>query len=129
MRILPSVWLRLKIKVREVCSYMKALYLVKTNPLKGREGDFNRWYEQVHLDEVLKISGFKSAQRFKLTPEQMQLDQNHTYLTLYEIDSDDVKGTLENLRKATWLQMTDSLDLGSIDVTVVRSLGKKITAP
>ena len=59
----------------------------------------------------------------------MQLDQNHTYLTLYEIDSGDVKGTLENLRKATWLQMTDSLDLGSIDVTVVRSLGEKITAP
>jgi len=111
-----------------VWSYMKTLYMVKTNPLEGREDDFNRWYDQVHLDEVLKISGFKSAQRFKLTPEQMQKEQNHSYVTLYEIDSDDIKGTLANLRKANWLQMTDALDLASIDVAVVRSLGKKITA-
>ena len=107
---------------------MKTLYMVKTNPVIGREDEFNRWYDQVHLDEVLQISGFKSAQRFKVTPEQMQSEQSHTYITLYEIESEDIEGTLKNLRQASWLEMTDSLDFTSIDVTVVSSLGEKITA-
>ena len=53
---------------------MKTLYIVKANPMIGREDEFNRWYDEIHLDEVLQISGFKSAQRF--------IAVSYTHLTL-----------------------------------------------
>ena len=103
---------------------MKTLYIVKANPIIGREDEFNRWYDEIHLDEVLQISGFKSAQRFIVTEQQMQASQSHSYLAIYELD-DDLEKTLQNLREASWLTMNDALDFATIDVSVVRAFGEK----
>ena len=40
------------------------LFLVFTNPVKGKEREFNEWYDTVHVPEVLGIPGVLSAQRF-----------------------------------------------------------------
>ena len=37
---------------------MTTLYMVKSNPVAGKEAEFNRWYSEVHLPEVLKIEAF-----------------------------------------------------------------------
>ncbi|MDC0220108.1 hypothetical protein OAL54_00035 [Gammaproteobacteria bacterium] len=103
---------------------MKTLYIVKANPMIGREDEFNRWYDEIHLDEVLQISGFKSAQRFIVTEQQMQPSQSHSYLAIYELDDDDLEKTLQNLREASWLTMNNALDFATIDVSVVRALGE-----
>ena len=108
---------------------MKTLYLVRANPRKDREEEFNRWYDEIHLDQVLRVSGFKSARRFKLAPEQVQPKQESTYFAIYEIESNNIKKTLENLREANWLEISDAIDPESINVSVMTSLGKKITAP
>ena len=38
--------------------------LVFTNPLPGREAEFNKWYDEVHLPEVLQVKGFVAARRY-----------------------------------------------------------------
>ena len=45
------------------------LVLVLTEPTHGAEDEFNDYYENTHLDEVIETTGWKSAQRFRLAGE------------------------------------------------------------
>ena len=42
---------------------MKHLVLIFSNPKDGEETEFNRWYEDIHLDEILATTGWEGAQR------------------------------------------------------------------
>lgn len=78
----------------------KHVFVVFTNPLEGREDDYNAWYSDVHLQDVLQIPGIITAQRFKLS--DVQRDPGPfpwRYLALYEIETDDLKHTLAVLRE------------------------------
>ncbi len=97
---------------------MRTLYTVKSNPVSGREDEFNAWYTDVHMAEVLRIPGFLSAQRFELASQQMQPDQSHNYMAVYEIDGDDISGVFEALRGASWLTLSDALDMSSVEISV-----------
>lgn len=44
------------------------------------EQEFNRWYDEEHIPELLRIPGFRSARRLRSAIEA------HSYLTLYELD-------------------------------------------
>jgi hypothetical protein len=48
----------------------KHVFVVFTNPLEGREDDYNAWYSDVHLKDVLQVPGIIAAQRFKLSVVQ-----------------------------------------------------------
>jgi hypothetical protein len=53
------------------------------------EAEFNAWYD-AHLDEILSIPGFVSAQRFRLEPVVVDEEAGvrYRYLALYEIEGD-----------------------------------------
>ena len=104
---------------------MTTLYMVKSNPVAGKEAEFNRWYSEVHLPEVLQIEGFQSAQRLFLTPLQMQ-PQSHSYLAIYTIDSNNIDGTLENLRNATWMHLSDAIDMATIEIGIYQALNEQV---
>ena len=42
----------------------RALF-VFTDPVEGKEEEYNDWYNNVHLAEVCQVEGFLSAQRFE----------------------------------------------------------------
>ena len=102
---------------------MTTLYMVKSNPVAGKEDEYNLWYNDVHLPEVLRIDGFQTAQRFKLHPRQVQPNHTHTYLAIYQINSNDVDGTLANLSKATWMNLSDAIDMTSLEIGIYRAMG------
>lgn len=106
---------------------MTTLFMVRSNPKTGQETAFNDWYSDVHLPEVLGIRGFLSAQRFTLNAAQVQSDQAQSYLAIYEIDTDNVPGTLEQLSKATWLNMSDAIDPESINISIFSAITDKLT--
>ena len=58
--------------------------LVFTNAVDGRDDEFNQWYDEVHLVEVLALPEFVGATRHKLADAQMFPDQSHGYLAIYE---------------------------------------------
>lgn len=73
---------------------VKHVFVVLTNPVPGREAEYNDWYDNVHLPDVCDIPGISSARRFRLDkPEGL-----HRYLALYEIETDDIQGVLDEIR-------------------------------
>ncbi|WP_329240194.1 hypothetical protein OG417_39645 [Actinoallomurus sp. NBC_01490] len=77
----------------------KHVLLVFTNPQPGREEEFNSWYDEVHLPDVLGIPGYQAAQRFVAKTGLHDEKPEHRYLTIYEIDEEDLPTALSNLRE------------------------------
>ena len=73
----------------------KFISIALTNPAEGREADYNAWYEEQHVFDVLAIPGIQSAQRFRLSEKSRQ-QLGYRYMALYEIESDNI----ENIHQA-----------------------------
>ncbi len=70
----------------------KGVLVVHTAPAQGRDSEYNDWYDDVHLVDVLKLAGFTSARRFRA------LDGGgHPYLAIYEVEADDLKAAQASL--------------------------------
>ncbi len=69
------------------------LLVVLANAAPGTDDEFNRWYDQVHVPQLLAIPGLVTARRYRLDQRQMRGTRKrpYEYLTLYEIESDDPK--------------------------------------
>jgi hypothetical protein len=77
----------------------KHVFVVLTNSVEGQEDAFNEWYDNTHLGDVLKVPGFLSAQRFKLSDTQWgDPPFPWRYLALYEIETDDLAATMAELK-------------------------------
>lgn len=71
-------------------------YLVFTDPVEGREAEYNEWYDSVHLGEVIAIPAFMAAERFRFEPGENQ-ETLHEYLAIYEFTADDPAVVLDDL--------------------------------
>jgi hypothetical protein len=45
------------------------VYLVMSDPLPGREFDFNDGYQNMHMGDLVQLPGWTGAQRFRLMPD------------------------------------------------------------
>lgn len=80
----------------------RALLLVFSNPSSEALADaFNRWYDDVHLPEFLRVPGVVAARRFELSEHQMPLPGGmlprealggRRFLAAYEIEAEDLSG-------------------------------------
>lgn len=67
---------------------MKNIVLVLTEPTPGKLDEFNEYYENLHLDEVLATTGWDTAKRFELVDEAGgKCPLKH--LAVYEVATDD----------------------------------------
>ena len=101
-------------------------YLVLTRALTGTDEEFNRWYDQQHLADVLAVPGFVSARRFRVLsaatlgggePPQWQ------YVAIYEMECDDPQATIaELLRRADTEQMplSETLERATVVTFLLR---------
>jgi hypothetical protein len=102
---------------------MPTFLLVFSNPLEGKEAEYKEWYTNVHLHEVVAVKGFKSAQLFKLTKEQMNPEQSHQYMAMYELANDDVGGTIQRLGAAiTTMRLDPVMDVASVRMSIFQSV-------
>jgi len=78
----------------------KYMFLALTNPVEGKENEFNEWYDQHHVPDVINVPGFVSGQRFKLSDAQFggEASKQYKYLALYEIETDDLAATIKELK-------------------------------
>lgn len=111
----------------------KYTFVVLTNATAGKDAEFNRWYNEQHIPDVLNVPGFVCAQRFQLSDTQMPGNTNkgHKYLALYEIETDDLEGALKNLRSRTGtadMIMSDAIDLTSADARIFAPVAEKVQA-
>lgn len=74
------------------------LLLALTNPVEGRDDEFNDWYSNRHLDDLLQIPGVRAARRYALSDVQrMPPPYPYKYCALYEIVTDDLSGVMKAL--------------------------------
>jgi hypothetical protein len=111
----------------------KYTFVVMTNATTGRDDEFNEWYNNQHIPDVLNVPGFVSAQRFRLSGTQLGGDTNkpYKYLALYEIETDDLAGALKELAKrrgTAELVMSDALDTKNIGAAVFTPIAEKAMA-
>ena len=86
--------------------------VVLANPVEGREDEFNDWYSNTHLADVVAIPGYRSAERFRLL-DPMGFPHAQRYLAIYDIETDDPERATAALlaRRGTELMMiSDALD-------------------
>ena len=99
---------------------IEALLVVLTNPVEGREDDFNDWYTNIHTRDALRFRGSIAQQRFVLAPEQVQDfpgGRFHIkYLALYEV-FDAERFVQEHVDNALTTRMVaeDSIDISRLD--------------
>jgi hypothetical protein len=55
------------------------------------ETAYNRWYDEIHLPDLLDVPGVTSARRFKT----IQGNVPFPYVAAYEIDTDNLPGLLK----------------------------------
>jgi hypothetical protein len=88
-------------------------FTVLSNAVAGRESEYNDWYTQQHLPDVLKAPGFVSARRMRLLGDGGQWQ----YLALYEMETENPDATLVELRNRAGgplMPMSDALDRQSM---------------
>ncbi|MGV0791494.1 hypothetical protein [Mycolicibacterium sp. XJ1819] len=114
------------------------LLLVFTNPVEGQEADFDDWYDNTHVGDILSVPGVVAAQRYDLAPmtipEGADLPADlpaptHRNLTVYELDRDPDEVMREFTARAGTDQMRldESLDLTSVSVTPWTAKGPRRT--
>ncbi|MDQ4421546.1 hypothetical protein OOT33_14050 [Sphingobium sp. DEHP117] len=72
-------------------------FIVLTNCTPGSDEEFNRWYDDVHLEEVVAINGISSAVRGDVAVS-LGGGEEYRYAAIYEIDSDDPQAVLDDLQ-------------------------------
>ncbi len=94
--------------------------VVYTTCSAGRDAEFNSWYDEIHIPEVLALGPFIRARRYRI-PDTQFMPQKHTYLALYEFRGDAGKA-IEALNAAAGkLRMSDTM--GDAFVTAGVALG------
>jgi hypothetical protein len=68
-----------------------------TRAVTGQEKEYDEWYQNVHLKDVVAIPGFKAAQRFRLQQAMMPGPDLPVNLAIYDIETDDIDGAIKEL--------------------------------
>ena len=103
----------------------KHLVLILTEPTPGQEDEFNNYYENLHLREVLDTTKLQSAQRFKLVDEAGE-PCPLPYLAVYETEAEDATGIIENINATrAQRQQSKSLNKRTGRVWVFEEIGPK----
>lgn len=93
----------------------KYTYIVLTNAKDGREAEYNDWYDNQHLADVLAIPGMVGAKRFYAAPEMVASGlAKWNFLAIYDIDTDDLDVTMAELVKRAGTQamlISDALNV------------------
>jgi hypothetical protein len=91
----------------------KHIVMALTNPVEGREAEYDTWFEGIHIQEMLTVPGFLSAQRYEAAGSQIAPGQlPYRFITAYEVETDDLPATLTQLgAKAQSATKTDTSDL------------------
>ena len=89
----------------------------------SREEEFNDWYDNIHLPDVLETPGFVAATRYVIREPQ---DGRGKYIAVYEIETDDFEQTMEVRGKLREAQ--NAQGRGSDLLAVVSGVAYKMTA-
>lgn len=83
----------------------KGIMYVESWPTSpDREQEYNTWYDEVHIPQLLTLDGIVGARRLR------PVDGKGPYVAIYELEGDDLQAILDNMiANAGKLNMSDAL--------------------
>jgi hypothetical protein len=109
----------------------RTLFVVFTKPVEGLEDEYNKWYDEVHIHDVVKVPGVVSAQRYDLAhPGPGGEQPTHRYMAIYEIEGDPANAMEEMMARFLTDNMpgSDALDLSETAMAVWAPRGPRVEA-
>jgi hypothetical protein len=110
----------------------RGLFLVFSNATSPeRIRDFNRWYDESHLRELLQVPGVVAATRYELDEAQMMPGEDgfgRRFLAVYEIEAEDLEQVRDAVRATSSDRShSDALELDPLPaMAIFRQLGARI---
>jgi len=104
--------------------------IVLSNPVAGREAEFNAWYTNTHILDLLKCPGVITAQRFKAVEAQSP-NAAQRYIAQYEVETDDLAATMALIQGrlgGPQMPMSEAFDMATAVFLVVEPVTEKIAA-
>jgi hypothetical protein len=103
-------------------------FVVLTNPIEGEDSTFNKWYDEVHVPDVLDVPGVVAAQRYDIAEVKVPDDEDlpaqlppptHRYMVIYELDREPEAVMAQFLERvmAGRLPLGETLDLSTVSLT------------
>jgi hypothetical protein len=107
------------------------ILVVQSNASKGADAEYNDWYNNVHLAEVLQIEGFTAAQRFAVKGDPVAGASSHAYLAIYEMETEDPRSVLDSLAAAVsdgTINMSDAIDTNDVSAVLFEPISGRVLA-
>lgn len=104
--------------------------IVLSKPVPGREAEFESWYTNQHIRDLVKVPGINSARRFKLVAGHTQ-GVTQQYVAEYEVDTDDIDATMAEVQKrlgTDQMPMSEAFDMSSAAFLVAEAITEKLTS-
>jgi hypothetical protein len=98
------------------------LYVVFSRPLDGREEDFERWYDEVHIPELLELDEVIAARRYRLVAGEVG---EATSMAVYECagDGQATADAIATAMTSGTKTPTDAIDTASMRRTIWKAAG------
>jgi hypothetical protein len=61
------------------------ILIVFTECQPGQEDEFNRWYDDVHIDDMQAVEGIETIQRYRLDELNPAQSAPHRWLAIYQL--------------------------------------------
>ena len=78
--------------------------LVFANPIPGKEAEFNDWYTNTHMGDLVQLQGWMGAQRFRIVtnvqPRPSAAGYTHGYLIIWDLEETDANAALGRMTAA-----------------------------
>jgi hypothetical protein len=78
--------------------------LVFANPIPGKEAEFNDWYTNTHMGDLVQLQGWMGAQRFRIVtnvqPRPSVAGYTHGYLIIWDLEETDANAALGRMTAA-----------------------------
>ena len=111
------------------------IQIVFSNPVEGKDDEFNEWYDNVHVPELLAVPGMVAAQRYNLRDAEMYHVEGgrppeHRYCIIYQMEGD-VDAIMAKIREAVAegrINMADCVDMSSWRLSFWDPRGPKVNA-
>jgi hypothetical protein len=105
-------------------------FIVFSNPVEGEEDEYNRWYDDVHLPDVVAVDGVVAGQRYEHVPVESEggARPTHRYLAIYELDGDPntVLKTFTEQVASGQMPLSEGMDMTTIAMAMWQPRGDRI---
>jgi len=104
-------------------------FVVLSNPVAGKDAEYNDWYTNTHLGDVLRVKGFTGARRYKLDETA---EGTHAYMALYEMETDDPQKVIADMMAKAGtpeLMISPAIDIEGVTTVLYKAITPHVPAP